>query len=123
MHHARTAAVAIATAVMSLGAAPVVAHADQPGGEPCAKQEQQVAKAQDALDRLTAVFDKQKTKVERLQERLEAAPTPEEKAKIQAKLDKAMAHKQHARKDKQAQRQRLSKAEERLADCEAEQSA
>jgi septal ring factor EnvC (AmiA/AmiB activator) len=118
MQYARTFAVAAATAVLSLGATPI-AHADQPGSEPCAKQEQQVTKAEEALARVTAVFAHQKTKVERLQEQLAAATTDEEKAKIQAKLTKAEAQKQHAKKDKKAQQQRLAKANERLATCEA----
>ena len=121
MKHARTFAVAAAAAVLSLGATPVAAYADKPGAEPCAKQEQQVAKAQDALERVTAVFAHQKTKVERLQDRLAEATTPEEQARIQAKLDKAMAKKQHVRKEKKAQQMRLAKAEDRLAACQAEQ--
>jgi hypothetical protein len=124
MHHARTAAVAIATAVLSLGASPVAAHSDKPGDEPCAKQrQQQVDKAHDALDHVTAVFEHQKTKVERLQERLDAATTQQEKDRIQAQLDKALAKEQHTRKAKKAQQQRLSKSEQRLADCQAEQTA
>lgn len=64
-----------------LGAAPVAeaVHAGKPGGEPCAKQEAQVAKA--------------------------------------------LAKKQHTKKDKKAQLQRVAKAEARLADCEAGHSA
>ena len=120
MPYLRTFAVAAATAVLSLGATPL-AHADKPGGEPCAKQEQQVAKAQQALAHVTAVFDHQQTKIERLQEALAAATTPEEQAKIQARLDKTLAKKQHAKKDKKAQLQRLAKAEARLAACEAAQ--
>ncbi len=125
MKFARTLAVAAATAVASLGAGPIadVAHADKPGGEPCAKQEQKVTKAQEALAHVTAVFAHQKTKVERLQEALAAATTPEEQAKIQAKLDRALSQKQHAKKDKKAQLQRLAKAEARLADCLAESAA
>ena len=72
---------------------------------------------------MTAVFAHQKTKVERLQEALAAATTPEEQAKIQAKLDKALAKKQHAQKAKKAQLQRLAKAEARLADCLAAHAA
>ena len=120
MPYLRTFAVATATAVLSLGATPL-AHADPPGGEPCAKQEQKVAKAEAQLAHVTAVFDHQQTKVERLQEALAAATTPEEQAKIQARLDKALAQKQHAKKDKKAQLQRLAKAEARLAACEAAQ--
>ncbi len=120
MKFARTLAIAAVTAVVSLGASPV-AQADQPGSEPCAKQEQQVAKAQEALAHVTAVFAHQQTKVERLQAALAAATTEEEAAKIQAKLDKALAQKQHAKKEKKAQLQRLAKAEARLAACEAAQ--
>lgn len=122
MKHARTYAVAagLATAVMSLGAvAPAQA---EPSSEPCAKQERQVTKAEEALAHVTEVFAHQKTKIERLQERLAEATTPEEQARIQAKLDKAMAQKQHVKKDKKAQQQRLAKAEERLATCLAEQA-
>jgi pantothenate kinase type III len=122
MNHARTFAVATAAVVLSLGAGPV-ARADKPGSEPCAQQEQQVAKAQDALARVTAVFDHQQTKVERLRAALAAATTPEEQARIQARLDQALAAKQHVKKDKKAQQQRLAKAEQRLADCQAAQAA
>ena len=58
-------------------------------------------------------------KVERLQAALAAATTAEEQAKIQARLDKALGQKQHAKKDKKAQQQRLAKAEGRLAACAA----
>jgi pantothenate kinase type III len=122
MKYARTFAVATAAVVLSLGASPV-ARADKPGSEPCAQQEQQVAKAQDALARVTAVFDHQQTKVERLRAALAAATTPEEQARIQARLDRALAAKQHVKKDKKAQQQRLAKAEQRLADCQAAKAA
>jgi hypothetical protein len=51
MRHRRTA-IAIAAAVMSLSVTPLVAHADKPGSVPCAKEQQQVDNAQEALDRL-----------------------------------------------------------------------
>jgi hypothetical protein len=121
MKYARALAIATATAALSLGTG-TVAQADKPGAEPCAKQEQQVTKAQEALAHVTAVFEHQQTKVERLQAALAAATTPEEQARIQAKLDKALSHKQHAKKDKKAQQQRLAKAEDRLATCEAAQT-
>jgi pantothenate kinase type III len=125
MKFARTLAVAAATAVVSLGAAPVAhaAYDGKPGSEPCAKQAHQVAKAQDALAHVTAVFEHQQTKVERLQEALAAATTPEQQAKLQARLDKALAQKMHEKKAKKAQQQRLAKAEARLADCQAAQVA
>ena len=118
MKYSRTLAVAAATAALSLGTG-TLAQADKPGSEPCAKQEQQVTKAQQALARVTAVFEHQQTKVERLQAALTAATTAEEQAKIQARLDKALGQKQHAKKDKKAQQQRVAKAEGRLAACEA----
>jgi organic radical activating enzyme len=122
MKLARPLAVAAVTAVVALGvAAPEAAHADKPGGEPCAQQQAQADKAEAALARVTAVFEHQQTKVERLQAALAAATTEEEKAQIQAKLDKALAHKQHAKKAKKAQQQRVAKAEQRLADCLAAQ--
>jgi septal ring factor EnvC (AmiA/AmiB activator) len=120
MQIVRPLAALASAAVLSLGTVSAVhAAGDTPGDDPCAQQQAQVTKAQDALARVTAVFEHQQTKVERLQERLANATTPEEQAKIQAKLDKALAQKQHAKKDKKAQQQRLAKAEDRLADCQA----
>lgn len=121
MRFTRPIAVAAATAALSLGVAPL-AQADKPGSEPCAKQEQQVTKAEEALARVTEVFAHQKSKVERLQERLAAATTDEAKARIQAKLDRALAEEQDAKKDKKAQQQRVAKAQERLDDCLAAQA-
>jgi hypothetical protein len=111
-------AVAAVTVVVSQGASPA-AHADKPGGEPCATQQQQVTRAQESLEHVTAVFEHQMTKVERLQEALAEATTPEAQARLQARLDKALAKKQHTQKAKKAQLQRLAKAESRLADCQA----
>jgi septal ring factor EnvC (AmiA/AmiB activator) len=121
MQIVRPLAALASAAVLSLGTVSAVhaAPGDKPGSEPCARQQAQVDKAQDALTRVTAVFEHQQTKVERLQDRLADATTPEEQAKIQAKLDKAMTQKQHTKKDKKAQQQRLAKALDRLADCQA----
>jgi septal ring factor EnvC (AmiA/AmiB activator) len=121
MRIARTLAVVSTTALMSLAFSPVAdaAPGGKPGTEPCAHQAAQVQKAEDALAHVTTVFAHQKTKIERLQEALAAATTPEEQARLQAKLDKALAKKQHAKKAKKAQLQRLAKAQERLAACQA----
>ena len=122
MKIARTLAVAATSVVLSLGVGPLAQAAEgKPGGEPCAKQEQQVARAEAALAHVTAVFEHQQTKVERLQAALAAATTPEEQAVLQARLEKALAKKQHVKKDKKAQQQRLTRAGQRLADCEAAQ--
>jgi septal ring factor EnvC (AmiA/AmiB activator) len=121
MQIVRPLAALASAAVLSLGTVSAVHAAPnvKPGGDPCARQQAQVTKAEDALARVTAVFEHQQTKVERLQEMLAQATTPEQQAKLQTKLDKALAHKQHVRKDKKAQQQRLAKAEDRLASCQA----
>jgi CHASE2 domain-containing sensor protein len=63
MHRIRTATVALlSTVALTVGAAPLAAHADKPDREPCAKQETQVQKAEDALARVTAL---QATKVKK----------------------------------------------------------
>ena len=125
MNFTRTLATAAVTAVVALGVSPVAHAGDagKPGGEPCATQQAQVTKAQDALARVTAVFAHQQTKVERLQAALAAATTPEEQATLQARLDKALAKKQHDKKAKVAQQKRLAKAQARLADCMAAQTS
>jgi exonuclease VII large subunit len=119
---ARPLAALASAAVLSLGTVSAVhaAPATRPG-EPCAQQQAQVTRATNALARVTAVFVHQQTKVERLQERLANATTPEHQAKVQAQLDTALAQKQHAKKAKKAkkaQRQRLARAEARLAGCQ-----
>lgn len=53
MKHARTLAVAVAAATLSLGTGQV-AQADKPGAEPCAKQVQQVTKAEASLAHVSA---------------------------------------------------------------------
>src|SRR4051812_36454217 len=98
----RSLAVAAVTAVVSLGVSPLAQANDatKPGSEPCATQQTQVTKAQDALAHVTEVFAHQQTKVERLQAALAAATTPEEQARLQARLTQALAKKQHDKKAK-----------------------
>ena len=121
MQIARPLAALASAAVLSLGTVSAVhaAPAGRPGDEPCARQAAQVTKAEEAMAHATAVFDHQQTKVERLQDQLAQATTPEEQAKLQVKLTKALAQKQHDKKAKKAQQQRLIKAQARLADCQA----
>jgi chromosome segregation ATPase len=121
---AGVAALALGT-LGSLAPADAAPHATsgKPDKTPCAQEQKQVDKAEDALARVTEVFAHQKSKVEKLQDRLAAATTDEEKARLQAQLDKALAKAQHTKKAKKAQQQRLAKAEQRLADCEADQPA
>ncbi len=120
---ARTLAAVAAAAVLSLGAAPTAFAEEPPTTDaPCATQEAQVAKAEDALARVTAVFEGKKDKVAEAQAEVDAATTPEELAKAEKRLAKAQEKAAKAKKDKKAQKQRLAKAQERLADCEAAQA-
>ncbi|MBJ7358335.1 hypothetical protein [Nocardioides sp.] len=120
MKLARILAGVVATGVVLVGASPV-AHADETTPEsPCATQEAQVAKAEDALARVTAVFASKKDRVAEAEAALAAATTDKERAKAEKRLAKAVAKAADAKKAKKAQKQRLAKAQERLAECEAE---
>jgi hypothetical protein len=118
MKLARILASAVATGVVLMGASPV-AFADEPADEPCAAQAAKVAKAEAALARVTAVFERQKDKVAEAEAAVAAATTEEELAKAEKRLAKAIAKAADTKKEKKAQKQRLAKAEERLAECEA----
>ena len=122
MRLARILASAVATGVVLVGVSPVAVAADEPAG-PCATQEAKVAKAEDALARVTAVFESKKDRVAEAQAALAAATTDKDKAKAEKRLAKAIAKAAEVKKDKKAQKQRLAKAEQRLADCEAENAA
>lgn len=86
---------AAAALTLSFGAltAPAASAADEATTEPCAKQSAQVQKAEDALARVTAVFEKKQTKVKK--------------------------QKNQVAKVKKAQVQRLDKANQRLEKCQA----
>ena len=120
----RTLATAVVFGALSLGG---VAYADDPeppaNDAPCAKQQAKVDKAEDALARVTAVFAKKKDKLADAQAELAAAETDKEKAKAQKKVDFWTEKAADTKKDKKAQKQRLAKAQQRLADCEAAQTA
>ena len=117
-------AAAIGAAALSLslwGIAPA-AHAEETGSEsPCATQEAQVAKAEDALARVTAVFAKQKDHVAEAQAQLDAAETPEEQAKAQKKLDRALARRPTQKRAEELAHWHFAKASSGLADCEPQQ--
>lgn len=98
------------------------AHAAEAPKEPCAKQTTQVANAEDALARVTAVFAKQQAKVKKAKKAVVKADTRSEKAKAKRALAAAKVKKEHVKKAKKAQLQRLAKAQARLADCEAKQA-
>jgi hypothetical protein len=88
---AKYAAPALLAATLTVGIG--VEGATAAEGEPCAKQAAKVAKAEDALARVTAVFERQADK----------------------------AKKAKAKKAKKAQQLRLQKAEARLDACLAAQ--
>lgn len=119
---ARTLVATAAAAVLSLGLGSP-AHADETSTDgPCATQAAQVAKAEAALARVTAVFEAKKDKVAEATAAVDAATTPEEVATAERRLAKAQEKAAKA-KDKKAQKQRLAQAEVRLAECEAPQPA
>lgn len=110
---------AAALTVASLGA---TAHAaEEPPAEPCATQQAQVDKAEDALERVTAVFAQAQTKVKKAKKANAKADTAREKAAARKQLKAAKETREKVKKAKKAQVQRLAKAQERLATCLADQ--
>jgi uncharacterized protein (DUF1800 family) len=123
MHRIRTTTVALlSTVALTVGVAPLAAHADKPDREPCAKQETQVQKAEDALARVTAVFAKQKEHVADARQDVKHADNRSERAEAVAALHAAKVKKEKVAKAKKAQQMRLAKANERLAACETTDS-
>ena len=119
MKLARILTSAVVTGVVLVGASPV-AHADEATEGPCATQEAKVAKAEDALARVTAVFERKKNRIAEAEAAVAAATTDKERAKAEKRLARVVAKAAEAKKEKKAQKQRLAKAQERLAECEAE---
>lgn len=114
----------VATIALSFGSLTVAsaASAAKPPTEPCAKQSAQVQKAEDALERVNAVFVKRQVKVKKAKVRVEKADRRNERAKAKKALVEARKLRATAAKTKKAQVQRLAKAQKRLADCEATQT-
>jgi hypothetical protein len=120
MHRIRTTTAAIlSTAALSIVGAPVAAQTTTPDQEPCAKETTQVSKAQEALDRVTAVFAKQQERVADAREDVKHADSRSDRAEAIAALHAAKEKKTHVAEAKKAQQMRLAKAQERLATCEA----
>jgi hypothetical protein len=111
------AVAALGAAVLTIGPAQTAVAAD----EPCADQQAQVTKAEDALARVTAVFEKQQAKVKKAKKELVLADTVAEQAKAAKGLKMAQEKKDAAKKAKKAQQMRLQKAHQRLDDCLAAQ--
>lgn len=102
---------------LALGVAltqPTVASAED---QPCAAQQVRVDRAEDALARVTAVFERQKDKVDRAKTALERAETRVQQAKAKAALQRAKERKAAAAAEKKAQKMRLAKATARLEAC------
>lgn len=104
----------------SLGlAAPAGAAA--PDQEPCAKEQKHADRAQDALERVTAVFAKQQTKVKEAKSEAKHADNRNERAAARQDLKDAKVKKDKVKESKKAQQQRVAKTQERLETCQAEQ--
>ena len=112
-----------ATAALVAGGAMFVptAHADEaPAPAPCAGQQAKVDKAEAALERVTAVFARQQTRVVKAKKVVAQAEAGRAKAAARKALADAKQDRDETKVTKRAQQQRLAKAEERLATCEAE---
>lgn len=113
---AATAAIALSGLVV----APSAMADEAPETAPCAEQQAKVDKAEDALARVTAVFARQQAKVEKAKKVVEQAEAGREKALARKALSEAKDTRDDTKVTKRAQQQRLAKAQERLATCEAE---
>lgn len=123
MHTATRIAGIAAGLTLTLGTLSTGAAAYAVDGEPaaCAQQQAQVDRAEDALARVTAVFENKQAKVTKAKQRAAAADTAQERNAARKALQRAKNVRDDAKDDKRAQQQRLAKAQERLADCQAAQ--
>ncbi len=115
---ARVAGVTATAALTLAGTFAVAAQADDVPADPCARQQAQVDKAQDALERVTAVFARQQERVEKTREVVAQAEAGREKAAAKRVLARAKKVKDETKVTKRAQQQRLAKAQERLTSCQ-----
>jgi hypothetical protein len=113
---------AVAGVTLALGSVGALsATAAEP--QPCAQQQKQVDKAEVALEKVTAVFQNQQSKVKKAKHEVKVADSARERANAKADLAQAKEKRDHVAKAKTAQQQRLAKAQERLDTCEAGQPA
>lgn len=112
---------AVAAGAVIVGLTGALANAAPPAvtGN-CANQEAQVVKAESALARVTAVFEKSKKEVDRADDEVVEADSAQEAAAAKKVLKAANVAKDLVKKAKEAQQQRLAKAQQRLADCQPE---
>lgn len=111
------AAPAVVAALLAVGPAGTAVAEE----EPCSTQQTQVTRAEGALARVTAVFERQQTRVKAAKKAVEKADTRSEKAKAAKGLAVAQEKKDKAKKAKKAQQMRLQKAQQRLDNCLAAQ--
>lgn len=111
-----------ALVIGSLGlAAPAGAAA--PDTEPCAKEQRQADRAQASLERVSAVFAKQKQKVKEAKDEVEDAEDADDADELDdaaEDLEDAKVKKDKVKANKRAQQQRVAKTQERLANCQGE---
>lgn len=86
---------------------------------PCAKQEQHLAKAEAALERVTAVFAQRQERVKNARAEVKGADNRSEKAQAKRDLKQAKAKKVKVKKIKKAQLKRVEKKQQRLDECQA----
>jgi len=118
---------AIALTVGSLGTMTTVSAnatgSDSSKPAACAQEQKQLDKANEALAKVTAVFEKQKDKVAKAKDQSEAATTAHQRNEARKALAAAKKDRDEAKKDKTAHQERVEKAQARLADCQADQPA
>jgi len=125
-HITRTVAASVAGVVLTAGLAGLAGTAlgDETTPDPsapCAVRTAQVTKAEAALARVTAVFEKKQAVVDEATDDLAAATTPREQAAARKALHQAQVAEAKAAKVKKAQQMRLKKAQHRLETCLAGQ--
>jgi len=125
-HITRTVAASVAGVVLTAGLAGLAGTAlgDETTPDPsapCAVRTEQVTKAEAALARVTAVFEKKQAVVDEATADLATATSPREKAAARKALHQAEVAEAKAAKVKKAQQMRLTKAQKRLETCLAGQ--
>lgn len=99
---------------------PIAAADPGTSDEPCAKQAAKVEKAENALARVSANFERQQAKVKKAKGEVKKAEKRAEKAAAREQLREAKEKKGKVAEAKRAQKQRVAKATERYDVCVAE---
>jgi hypothetical protein len=120
-------AATVAGLVLSIGSIAVApgSHAAPSEAAPaaCAQEQKQLDRAEDALARVTTVFEHQQAKVKKAKQRVDAAHTAAERARARRALAEARKDRDEAARTKKAQQQRVARAQTRLDTCQAAQLA